>query len=161
MKIRAEMSADVAAIRALHVAAFPTAAEADLVERLRSDGDAAFSLVAIHEEQVIGHVLFSRMRAPADSLGLAPVAVLASQRGRGVAETLIRHGLERAKCAGWKWVFVLGGEYYRRFGFDPALAGGFTSRYAGPHLMGLALQPDESSALGERLEYAGAFEEME
>ena len=157
MDIRGEVATDVKSIRALHIGAFPTAAEADLLERLRSDGDAVFSLVATHGERIIGHVMFSRMGEPAESLGLAPVAVLASHRRHGVADALIRHGLQLAKGSGWKWVFVLGGDYYRRFGFDPALAAGLTSCYAGPHLMGLALQPDELPPRAGRLEYAKAF----
>ena len=70
---------------------------------------------------------------------------------------MIRAGLERARSAGWRGVFVLGDPgYYRRFGFDPALAGGFASPYAGPHLMALALGPDLPARSG-RIEYAPAF----
>jgi putative acetyltransferase len=65
--------------------------------------------------------------------------------------------LARAGAEKWEIVFVLGDPaYYRRFGFDPALASGFTSPYAGPHLMALGLtQPLVKSA--DRVDYAPAF----
>jgi len=45
---------------------------------------------------------------------------------------------------------------YRRFGFDPALASGFSSRYAGPHLMALALTHPLPALTGQ-IDYAPAF----
>jgi putative acetyltransferase len=75
-QIRPEVLADRAAIHRLHLESFPTAAEADLVDALRDDGDAVLSLVAHEGVDVVGHVLFSRMTAPFRALGLAPVAVL-------------------------------------------------------------------------------------
>jgi putative acetyltransferase len=63
MEIRDEVLGDHAAIRRLHLGAFPGAQEADLVERLRADGDAVISLVAIEGTEIVGHVMFSRMRS--------------------------------------------------------------------------------------------------
>ena len=55
-------------------------------------------------------------------------------------------------------MFVVGDpKFYTRFGFDPALAKGFTSRYSGPHLMALAFGrelPTPERVIG----YASAFE---
>ena len=68
--IRIETSADLASIRSVEMEAFPTHAEADLVDRLREEGDSVLSLVAILDCEVIGHAMFSRMQAPRDSLGL-------------------------------------------------------------------------------------------
>src|SRR6185437_14581915 len=156
-EVRPEEAGDLSAIRAVHLEAFPSAGEAGLVEALRADGSAVFSLVAAIDGAVVGHVMFSRMSRPAGALGLAPVAVLSANRRKGIAAALIREGLLRAKAAGWWGVFVLGDErYYGRFGFDPSIAAKFESRYAGPHLMGLSLQHD--SDIGEgALEYAPAF----
>ncbi|HEU5453123.1 MAG TPA: N-acetyltransferase [Terriglobales bacterium] len=158
MIVRGEEPQDVDGVRAVHLASFPTSAEADLVQQLDADGDVVFSLVAVHDERIVGHALFSRMRTPPQSLGLAPVAVLPDFRRRGIAEALIREGLRQAQAQDWQAVFVLGGEYYRRFGFDPALAAGFASVYAGPHLMALALHP--GMPRHGSLEYARAFEAL-
>ena len=47
MIIRPEEDIDHASVRRLHLAAFETPAEADLVENLRRDGSAVVSLVAV------------------------------------------------------------------------------------------------------------------
>jgi putative acetyltransferase len=159
MDIRAETAADVAAVRAVNAACFPTLAEADLVDHLRGDGDAVYSLVAALAGGIAGHAMLSRMRSPARALGLGPVAVLEAFRERGVAAALIREGLDQARADGWGAVFVLGDpDYYRRFGFDPALAEGFFSPHAGPHLMGMALSADGLPVRNGPLAYAAAFD---
>ena len=157
LMIRLETFEDLRAIDAVHREAFPTPAEAELVERLRADGEAVFSLVALQDRQVLGHAMFSRMQTPPGGLGLGPVAVLKAHREKGIAALLIRAGLQRATESGWKAVFVLGGEYYRRFGFDPRHTTGLRSPYAGPHLMGLALDPSWRPVPDSTLEYARAF----
>jgi putative acetyltransferase len=158
MEFRPEIDGDYAAIRQLHLHAFDGAGEADLVERLRCDGDAVFSLVAIDNGVLHGHVMFSKMASPALALGLGPVAVLAGSRRQGIAARLIKDGLSRATASGWRSVFVLGDPaYYGRFGFSAGQASGFASPYAGPHLMVLSLAGEALSAATGRLEYAPAF----
>ncbi len=88
MRIRDETGADAGAVRAVLLAAFPTAVEADLVERLRDDGDCEIALVAEDEGRIVGHMLMSRMRVEGGgrtfrALGLAPVAV--ARKGSGAA----------------------------------------------------------------------------
>jgi putative acetyltransferase len=154
--MRLETPADRAAIRRVHLESFPTAAEADLVDQLRRDGDVVLSLVAEEGGVVTGHVLFSRMTAPFRALGLAPVAVLPDYRRRGIAARLIEDGLARL-AADWDAVFVLGDPaYYGRFGFDAGLAAGFANPYAGPHFMVKSLAgklPSNQGPVG----YAAAF----
>ena len=156
MIFRDERPSDHDLIRAIHLASFPSSDEADLVDALRRDGDMVISLVALENDRLAGHVLFSRMAEPARALGLAPVAVLPASRRRGIAAGLIEAGLERARHQGWELVFVLGDPaYYRRFGFDTGLAEGFASPYAGAHFMARALAgvPPRSG----KAEYARAF----
>jgi putative acetyltransferase len=70
---------------------------------------------------------------------------------------VIHAGLDRARPAGWQAVFVLGyPNYYRRFGFDPALGSGFTCRYSGPNFMALALAASLPTTTGT-IGYAPAF----
>lgn len=159
---RIETYADIAGIRSVETEAFPSHAEADLVDRLREDGSAVLSLIAVLDRQIIGHAMFSRMQEPRGSLGLGPVAVLSAHRGRGVAAGLIGEGLSRAKADGWAAIFVLGDPaYYGRFGFSAALAAGFGSPYAGPHLMGLELQADGLKVRTGSLRYAQAFADLD
>ncbi len=157
MHIRAEEPADPAAIRDVITAAFGRTLEADLVDRLRADGDGVISLVATRDDGVVGHVLFSRLSAPFRALGLAPVAVMPDRQCAGIGSRLIRTGLERAAEEGWQAVFVLGDPaFYGRFGFDAEQASGFSSPYAGPHLMVLALGGALPTMIGE-IAYAPAF----
>ncbi len=156
--IRPETRADRAAIRALLRAAFGGPAEADLVETLRAGGAAAVALVAIAGTGVVGHVLFSAMRAPPRALGLAPLAVAEGMRRRGIGARLVAAGLDRARAGGAAAVFVLGDPaFYGRFGFTAAAAAPFASPYAGPHLLALELAPGGLPAGGPAA-YAAAFD---
>ena len=158
MNLRDESSGDHEAIRKLHLTSFPGPGEAGLVDRLRKDGDAVISLVAIEGRALSGHVVFSKMAAPFRALGLGPVAVLPDWRRRGIAAALIQVGIKRAACEGWVGIFVLGDpNYYRRFGFESRHADGFESPYAGPHFMALPLNSDELPLRSGRLDYAPAF----
>ncbi|GAB1580984.1 GNAT family N-acetyltransferase [Phyllobacterium phragmitis] len=155
--VRDEEPADIAAIHRVVEAAFQQSMEADLVDRLRADGDAVISLVAEEDGEIVGHVLFSPMSASFPALGLAPVSVLPGRQNQGIGSMLIREGLKQAESRGCRVVFVLGEPaYYRRFGFDPALAAGFGSPYAGPYLMALPLNGEMPAERG-RVDYAPAF----
>ena len=154
--IRSETDGDREGIARLLLEAFPTSFETCLVQQLRKDGDVVFSLVAMEASEVIGHALFSRLRAPDAALSLAPVAVTANRRRRGIAAAMIEAGLERAREESWAGVVVLGDpSYYRRFGFRREAVRGMSCRYAGPGLMGLALSG--SGLEGPRIEHASAF----
>lgn len=157
---RLEQPGDEAAVAALLEAAFPTPAEATLVEQLRAAGDIAISLVALEGENLVGYVAFSVLRAPLRALGLAPVAVSFGCHGKGIGSQLIRAGLDLAAEQGWQVVFTLGEPvYYQRFGFSTALADGFESPYAGPYFMALALG-GPLEVTGGRVDYAPAFAEL-
>ncbi len=162
MIIRPECRADITAIRNVHINSFSDNQEADLVDALRDQHDAVLSLVAIDGDTIVGHVMFSRMRAPFSALGLAPVAVLADHRKKGVADGLIKKGIELAKLAAWEGMFVLGNpDYYQRFGFSVAAAAEFQSRYAGPYFMALSLQGSEFPVHTGAVSYADAFDALE
>lgn len=150
------------AIRALLLETFPGPAEADLVERLRCDGDIAFARAAMEGDAVVGHVVLSPMRAPMKALGLGPVATAPRHRRQGIGSRLIRDALGWAKQESWEAVFVLGEPgYYTRFGFDADAARGFASPYAGPYFMVLALQESQLAVRTGRVDYANAFRDLE
>ena len=68
----------------MHERAFPTTAEADLIERLRAAQDTVVSLVAILDEQVIGHAMFSMLTAPFRALARDP-SRLSRNTGEGAS----------------------------------------------------------------------------
>ena len=138
MIIREEQPADLTGVRTLNLAAFPNEAEADLIEALRDNGKASLSLVAISEEQVIGHILFSPVTMASNDgtcqvLGLGPMAVLPQWQGQGVGSRLVREGLERCRASGAGCVVVLGHPgFYPRFGFQVASSHGIQCEYDVP-----------------------------
>ena len=166
VEIRVATAGESAAVRAVHVAAFPTAQEADLVERLERDGDAVLSLVAAEGEVIVGHILMSRMTADGDgrayrAVGMAPVAILPDRQNEGIGGMLVRAAVGRMRDQSEELVFLVGEpDYYRRFGFAAATAAPFASGYSGPYFMALALNGAEPPAAG-RADYAPAFAGLE
>jgi putative acetyltransferase len=158
--IRDEASEDGSAIHALVAVAFGRPDEADLVDRLRAGGDSALSRVTVDAGAIVGHVLFSSLRAPFPCLALAPVSVLPPRQRAGIGSALIRDALARARLGPWQAVFVLGNPaYYRRFGFDADLARGFASPYSGPHFMAVALRGSLPVSQGQ-IAHAPAFAQL-
>jgi putative acetyltransferase len=157
--IRPERTDDAAAIRSVLVAAFAGNAEADLVERLRRDGDRVLALVAEQDGAVCGYLGFPHLTVEAaPAVGLAPLAVAPDIQRRGIASALVREGLRLLAARGEQLVFVLGDPaYYCRFGFDVAEAEPFESPYAGPHFMVLRLSDD--APRGGKVRYPAAFDQ--
>src|SRR5437868_6638418 len=123
MLVRPEQPGDTAAIRGILAAAFPTDAEARLVEALRAAGRLPVSLVAEEDGRVVGHVAFSPVviAGVGGGLGLAPLAVAPDVQRRGVGGRLVRDGLAAAARSGAGFVVVLGHPgYYQRVGFRRA-----------------------------------------
>jgi putative acetyltransferase len=125
MTIRHARPADHAAIAEVVAAAFGRPDEAELVARLRDDGDAVFELVAEAQGAVVGHIFFSRLWADRAELygALAPLAVLPALQNQGLGSQLVKSGLEHAREFGCHGLLVLGDPaYYGRFGFSAEAA---------------------------------------
>jgi putative acetyltransferase len=134
--------------------------EAALVAALREAGDVVAELVAVEEDAVVGHVMFSRMTSePAGRqiAALAPVCARVDRQNIGIGSTLVRAGLDICREKGIGAVIVLGEpDYYGRFGFSAAEAEGIACVYAGPHLQGLELISGTLKGV-TALAYAPAF----
>jgi putative acetyltransferase len=161
--IRPERPEDVPAIRVVHEAAFPTRAEADLVERLRAQGKAAVALVAEDKGRIVGHILFSpvTLEPAAEIVGfaLAPVAVLQDHEKHGVGRRLVQNGLAECHARGAGFVVVLGEPaYYGRLGFGPAARHGLRNEYdAGEEFMVFKLEAGALPPPGTLVKYAPEF----
>jgi putative acetyltransferase len=165
MIVRPETAGDIAAIGDVIRRAFESrneaCEEADLVNRLRRDGDMVLSLVAEQDGQLVGHVGFSRLWIVQDArripgISLAPLAVAPDRQRKGLGRALVEAGHALLRDSGEAIAFVLGDPaYYGRFGYSLALAATFDCRYVGPHFQALRLSssaPDAGS-----VEYAPAF----
>lgn len=122
---RAETSADITTIRAINLAAFETATEADLIDALRIDPSwiEGLSLVAVDDGgTLVGHALLTRCHIDTTpALCLGPCAVLPTHQRSGAGSAVIRAALAAARDTGEQFVTVLGHPtYYPRFGFTRA-----------------------------------------
>ena len=138
-------------------------------------------------DPVVGYVLLSRVEVAAsqvdrgveigvdigvgrrtDALALAPLAVAASWRRRGLGEALVRQALREAVARGERMVVVLGDPaYYSRFGFVAAGDLGIDGPYGdGPAMQALhlvpALDPSHDGDLGAMswVTYSRSFEAL-
>jgi predicted N-acetyltransferase YhbS len=161
---RAETSADIPAIRDIVLAAFPTPAEADLVDALRADPTAwidGLSLVAANEAgHPVGYALLTRCHIDTTpALCLAPCAVRPEQHRTGAGTAAIRAALAAARSLGEHHVVVLGHPaYYPRFGFTRASGHGIGLTIDVPDdaLMAISLDADHPLPSGT-VHYAAAF----
>lgn len=165
MNVRSEEPADQRAIHGVHGASFPTVGEARLVDALRAAGLLCVSLVAVEQDEVVGHVAFTPVSVlgATDGVGLAPVAVLPAYRRRGIGGQLIREGLVVCERSSYGFVVVLGDpRYYRRFGFKPAGGWGLCDEYGGGEaFQALELRPGSIPPGGGVVRYAPEFAVVE
>lgn len=124
--IRPEAPGDEQAIAEIITAAFANmpfsdGGEAQLVDRLRADGDLALSLVASDGAAIIGHIGFSQITVGGQTgqwFQLAPLAVAPAHQQGGVGSSLAQAGIAAMRGKGAQGIGVLGEPaYYERFGF--------------------------------------------
>lgn len=153
---------DAAAIDELVAAAFGRPDEARLVRDLGEGGYLLCELVAKEGERLVGHIAFSllpieQQDAVIRGVSLAPLAVCASHRHRGIGAALVREGLVRVHRLGADAVVVLGEpRYYGRFGFSAELGARLSAPFSGPSFMALELMPGSLRG-GGRVVYAPPF----
>lgn len=133
---------------------------------LLSSGHSVCNLVALLDEQIVGHVLFTQVSAPegARLVGLAPLAVAPHAQQNGIGAALVEYAWPMLRDARFDGVVVIGDPtYYSRFGCVPAAQFGLTcARAAQPeHFMISALAPGALDALqpGPVL-YAAEFDDV-
>jgi putative acetyltransferase len=127
IEIRPEDTSDIATIRAITISAFrdrPYAGgdEQDVIDRLRSASALSVSLVAVIEQEILGHIAFSPAQLSDASqpwFALGPVSVLPTHQGQGIGSAMIERGLgELRKRDALGCILTGNPQYYRRFGFE-------------------------------------------
>ena len=122
-EIRQSNAGDIDAIVSMYPKAFPDEDLVPVVSELLAEPDIALSLVAVLDEQVVGHVVFTTCAVEGSDLKvsmLAPLAVAPDFQRQGIGNAIVNAGLLRLTEAGVDGVFVLGDPaYYSRFGFAP------------------------------------------
>lgn len=161
--IRKETVEDVPAIRAVVLAAFGAAGEADLVDGLRRSGALTLSAIANIDGRVVGHVAFSPVTIGGSTLALAlaPMAVAPDCQRQGIGSALTQWSLEECRRLGHGVVIVVGEPaYYSRFGFTPASPFGIECPFPVPPevFMVLELSPGVASGCRGMVRYQPEFE---
>ncbi len=149
IEVREATARDLAEVSRLHARAFgePHGHEiGELVTALHDDSTARplWSLVAVEDGCLVGHVLFTHARLDGDggpvrlSL-LGPLGVIPEAQRRGVGTALVQTGLQRLRDAGIELVLVLGvPSYYPQHGFEPATPHGLRAPFHDPVAQGEA-----------------------
>lgn len=113
--------------------------EAELVKKIRAEKTYTpeLELVAVEEEQVLGHTILSEVAVGESvnntGLALGPIAVRPGMQSKGIGSALIREAEVRAKNQGYQYISILGSpEYYGKFGYQPAGMFGITAPFEVP-----------------------------
>ncbi|MFI6289034.1 GNAT family N-acetyltransferase [Streptomyces sp. NPDC051018] len=161
---RPETADDMPVVRDILLAAFPTDAEADIVDALRADPKAwidGLSMVAAAPDSTpVGYALLTRCHVDGEpALALAPCAVLPSVQRTGAGSAAIRAALAAAGAMGENLVLVLGhADYYPRFGFTPASRFGIRAPFEVPDEVMMAMALDDTRPVpAGTIQYPVAF----
>jgi putative acetyltransferase len=164
---------DVAAVRAVNLAAFAGDDEARLLDALHAAGDydAAWSLVAEVDGEIVGHCLLTAAtlerpdgtRVVGRIAALGPMAVVPAWQRRGIGSRLVRAALELCRERGAAAVVLVGHpSYYPRFGFRPARPQGLLPPAHWRDEVWMAVRlPAWTPADAGIVHYAPAFMEMD
>jgi putative acetyltransferase len=126
VRIRPETATDLEAIRRVNLEAFaqhPISRQTEhlIVDALRAAGVLVLSLVAVVDDEVVGHIAFSPVPVGETASGwllVGPVAVLPDHQGQGFGSALVSAGLAETRTAGALGCVLVGDPgFYGRFGF--------------------------------------------
>ncbi|HEV8367554.1 MAG TPA: N-acetyltransferase [Pyrinomonadaceae bacterium] len=151
VQIQEELPDDIPAIRELNQRAFGQDQEANIVDALRSNGGCLLSLVAIVNDRLVGHIMYSPLSVGSEITGaaLGPMAVLPEYQRQGIGSQLVEAGNQKLNDAGCPFIIVVGHpEYYPKFGFTPANAHGITCEWEVPDNAFMLLVLDQMKMQG-------------
>ncbi len=155
--IRQEQPQDIEEIREVNVQAFGQSEEADIIDALRRNCSNLLSLVAIKEDHVVGHILFSpatldEHNKVVNGMALGPMAVRPDLQRQGIGSDLVQTGIKELKNRRCPFVILLGhSQFYPRFGFESASRRGILCEWEAPEeaFMILVLnEPDMDGVTG-------------
>ena len=155
--IRQETPHDYEKVFKINTNTFKQENEAKLVDALRKN-KAVFvpklSLVAIKDNTIVGHILFTKIHIQdkqgnqTQSLALAPMAVVPELQKMGIGSLLVKKGLEIAQQLQFKSVVVLGHKhYYPKFGFKPSILWNIKPPFKVPEDVFMAIELEKNGLM--------------
>lgn len=167
MLIRTEAPADILPIDRLLKTVFDTEAEANLVMKLRENGNRTLSLVACSDEgELMGYLLFSPVTVDGQDdnwQGLAPLAVMPEYQRQGIGQALMEEAKSILAELGYPVTVVLGhSDYYPKAGFVKASDHGLNCSWPVPDEAFMVLEMIPGSLAGKSglVEYSAEFSNM-
>ncbi len=152
--IRPERPSDIAVVHTINELAFGQPLEAEIVDKIRANCPDVVSLVAVSDDRIVGHILFSPAEIRTDQrtiqgMGLAPMAVHPDFQNRNIGSQLVQAGLALLREKACPFVIVLGHpNYYPRFGFTVASTLGIACQWPVPDEAFMILPLDEKAMAG-------------
>jgi len=171
LTIRQENEADYNNVYELNLLSFNEKEEGDLVNLLRKTEKfiPQLSLVALLSDEVVGHILFTKIKIidnnnnEYESLALAPMSVLPKYQKKGIGGKLINKGLDIATKLNFTSVIVLGHEqYYPKFGFVPTKKWNIKPPFEVPTnaFMGIELVKNSLKNISGTVKYPKEFDDV-
>ncbi len=154
IKFRQEEPDDQLAIRRVNEQGFGGGEEADLVDALREVNAIVLSMVALENDYIVAHVLFTEVViTQADSrftgLGLGPMVVMPCHQRKGIGSQLLKIALDKCRRLDYDFIVVLGHpEFYSKFGFSPAKPHGISCEFDAPDEAFMVLELRENGLAG-------------
>jgi predicted N-acetyltransferase YhbS len=152
IKIRQEVNKDYKRVYEITKLAFGQEKESKLIEKVRKGPNFVpeLSLVAEKDNEIVGHILFSKMKIVGESeyetLMLAPLAVIPELQKQGIGGKLIKKGIEKAIELGFDSIIVVGHkDYYPKFGFQKASKWGIKCPFEVPDGAFMAIELTENA----------------
>lgn len=136
--------------------------EHNLVESLRKSKEfiPELSLVSVLDKKIVGHILFTKIRAGnTTQLALAPLTVALQFQKQGIGSLLVKTGHKIAKEMGFEYSIILGcPEYYSRFGYKPSTEFNIMCPFDVPkeYFMAVNLQ-GKATLINAKVEYPKEF----
>lgn len=163
IQVRPERPDDHPAVFELNLRTFQRPMEAQLVERLRPVVKPLVSLVAVADQRLVGHILFTPAQIDGShqllAMGIGPMAVHPERQRQGIGSRLLQVGIDACRIAAIELLFVVGDPaFYQRFGFRLAEPLGLRfHRDTSPHsLLVTAIRPGILAGLRGVVQYPPA-----
>ena len=150
IEIREERPDDFAAIRDVNQRAFGQDQEGKIVDALRSNGAALFSLVATVNDRIVGHIMYSPATiGDVTGAALGPMSVLPEHQRLSIGSKLVSTGNQKLRESGYPFIIVLGHPaFYPGFGFRRASTLAVKCEWDVPDDVVMLLILDETKMLG-------------